>query len=97
MSSALNGKYVLDHRLGGGGMAEVFLARTVGAQGFTRQVAIKRVLPGFASDPRFAALFISEAQVTSRPGAIPKRGTRDLVSRRNQIAFRDGIDKAWNR
>ncbi|MEJ7599644.1 MAG: serine/threonine-protein kinase [Kofleriaceae bacterium] len=62
----LNGKYVLDRRLGGGGMAEVHLAHTVGAEGFTRTVAIKRVVSGFAEDPRFAAMFVSEAQLTSK-------------------------------
>ena len=40
------GKYELGRRLGGGGMAEVFLGSTVGAEGFSRKVAIKRVLPG---------------------------------------------------
>jgi hypothetical protein len=33
VTDALNGKYVLERRLGDGGMAEVFLARSVGAEG----------------------------------------------------------------
>src|SRR5947208_1411725 len=66
VSSVVNGKYVIERRLGGGGMAEVFLARTMGAEGFSRQVAIKRVLPGFSERPEFAAMFITEAQLTSR-------------------------------
>lgn len=66
VGTALNGKYVLERHLGGGGMAEVFLARTVGAEGFSRRVAIKRVLPGFSNNAQFAQLFISEAQLTSR-------------------------------
>ncbi|MBA3453473.1 MAG: serine/threonine protein kinase [Deltaproteobacteria bacterium] len=60
------GKYRLDTRLGGGGMAEVFLASTQGAEGFTRKVAIKRVLPGFSDNPAFANMFIAEAQISSR-------------------------------
>lgn len=64
--SLLNGKYLLEQRLGGGGMAEVFLARTVGAEGFSRQVAIKRVLPGYSENPHFARMFVSEAQLSSR-------------------------------
>lgn len=64
----LNGKYVLERRLGGGGMAEVFLARTVGAEGFERKVAVKRVLDALARDPRFAELFIAEAQLGARLG-----------------------------
>jgi len=66
LSNILNSKYVLERRLGGGGMAEVFLARTVGVEGFSRPVAIKRVLPGFSENPQFARMFISEAQLTSR-------------------------------
>ena len=61
-----NGKYVIERRLGGGGMAEVFLGHTVGAEGFFRQVAIKRVLSGYSDNPQFAQLFIAEAQLTSR-------------------------------
>ncbi len=60
------GKYRLDTRLGGGGMAEVFLASTQGAEGFSRKVAIKRVLPGFSDNPAFAGMFVAEAQLTSR-------------------------------
>jgi eukaryotic-like serine/threonine-protein kinase len=66
LTVTLNGKYVLERRLGGGGMAEVFLARTVGAQGFSRPVAIKRVLDGLSRDPRFAEMFIAEARLSSR-------------------------------
>jgi hypothetical protein len=60
------GKYQLDKRLGGGGMAEVFLAQSVGAEGFSRKVAIKRVLPGFSDNPAFAQMFVAEAQISSR-------------------------------
>src|SRR6187402_2605570 len=60
------GKYRLDTRLGGGGMAEVFLASTQGAEGFSRKVAIKRVLPGYSDNPQFANMFIAEAQLSSR-------------------------------
>ncbi|MBA3459160.1 MAG: protein kinase [Deltaproteobacteria bacterium] len=64
--SAVLGKYRLDQRLGGGGMAEVFLASTIGAEGFSRRVAIKRVLPGFSDNPSFSQMFIEEAQISSR-------------------------------
>ncbi len=60
------GKYRLDTRLGGGGMAEVFIASAIGAEGFSRKVAIKRVLPGYSENPQFAQMFISEAQLSSR-------------------------------
>lgn len=60
------GKYRLDTRLGGGGMAEVFLASTLGAEGFSRKVAIKRVLPGYSDNPQFAQMFVAEAQISSQ-------------------------------
>src|ERR1041384_162934 len=66
MEGALNGKYMIDRHLGGGGMAEVFLACTVGAEGFSRRVAIKRVLPGYSRNAQFATLFVAEAQLTAR-------------------------------
>ncbi|MBK7823509.1 MAG: protein kinase [Tessaracoccus sp.] len=60
------GKYVLDAPLGMGGMAEVFRAHTVGAEGFERPVAIKRVLPDASRNPAFAQMFVSEAKLSSR-------------------------------
>jgi hypothetical protein len=64
--SGISGKYRLDARLGGGGMAEVFLGSAVGIEGFSRKVAIKRVLPGFSENPAFAQMFVSEAQISSQ-------------------------------
>ena len=64
--SAVLGKYRLEQRLGGGGMAEVFIASTIGAEGFSRKVAIKRVLPGFSDNPAFSSMFVAEAQLSSR-------------------------------
>ncbi|MFT3698924.1 MAG: serine/threonine-protein kinase [Kofleriaceae bacterium] len=64
--SLLSGKYRVDQRLGGGGMAEVFLGSMVGAEGFSRKVAIKRVLPGFSDNPAFAQMFIGEAQISAQ-------------------------------
>jgi serine/threonine protein kinase len=60
------GKYVLDAPLGAGGMAEVFRAHTVGAEGFSRAVAIKRVLPDASKNPAFSEMFVSEAKLSSR-------------------------------
>ena len=62
----VSGKYRLDTRLGGGGMAEVFIGSTMGAEGFSRKVAIKRVLPGYSENPAFAQMFIDEAKISSR-------------------------------
>ena len=46
-------------------MAEVFLASTMGAEGFSRKVAIKRVLPGYSDNEAFAKMFVSEARISS--------------------------------
>jgi serine/threonine-protein kinase len=62
----LNGKYVLEQMLGQGGMAEVFLAKTIGVEGFSRQVAIKRVLREHAQNPVFSNFFVTEAKLTSK-------------------------------
>src|SRR5262245_65818717 len=47
-------------------MAEVFIGSTVGAEGFSRKVAIKRILPGFSENPAFAQMFVAEAQISSQ-------------------------------
>lgn len=59
------GKYELVAPLGEGGMASVWRGLTHGAAGFTRKVAIKRVLARLSSNPEFAAMFVEEARVVS--------------------------------
>jgi serine/threonine-protein kinase len=66
MSLGVSGKYRLERRLGGGGMAEVFAGAAVGAEGFSRKVAIKRVLPGYSGNARFAQMFIDEARISAQ-------------------------------
>ncbi len=61
-----SGRYQLGDRLGAGGMAEVFRGTVIGAEGFVRSVAVKKVLPGFSTVPQFAAMFVQEAQIASR-------------------------------
>lgn len=57
------GKYVLGERIGTGGMAEVFTATYSPDGGFERRVAVKRILPAYASDEQFLALFRREAEL----------------------------------
>ncbi len=59
------GKYVLLRKLAVGGMAEVFLAKAVGAEGFQRTVVIKRILPSFTEDDAFVSMFIDEARIAA--------------------------------
>ena len=42
------GKYRVLHRIAFGGMAEIYLARASGIQGFEKYVVLKRILPQFA-------------------------------------------------
>ena len=58
-------RYRLGDQLGEGGMAEVFRATQVGAEGIARTVAVKRVLPGFSTVPQFASMFVEEARLAS--------------------------------
>ncbi len=44
----------------------MFAGSTVGTEGFSRKVAIKKVLPGFSDNPQFSQMFVAEAQITSR-------------------------------
>lgn len=62
------GPYELLRRIATGGMAEVYLARRGGPHGFQKFVAVKRILPQYARDPDFVAMFIDEARVCARLG-----------------------------
>ena len=62
----LGRRYVLGEKLGSGGMAEVYAATLLGAEGFARKVAIKRVRASLAGIPAFASMFVAEAQIASR-------------------------------
>lgn len=59
------GKYVLLRKLAVGGMAEVFLAKSMGAEGFQRTVVIKRILPSYTEDEAFVSMFIDEARIAA--------------------------------
>ncbi len=61
----IGGKYELIEPIGEGGMASVWRGITHGAAGFTRSVAIKRVLPSYRQDENFLAMFVEEARVVS--------------------------------
>jgi len=60
------GRYVLEERIGKGGMAEIFRATSRGAHGFAKTLVIKRILPEQAANPRFVEWFIDEAKLMMR-------------------------------
>jgi len=60
------GGYQIESKIGAGGMAEVYSARREGPHGFTKRVAVKRILPSAAEDAAFVSMFISEASLAAR-------------------------------
>ncbi len=60
------GNYTLLRRIARGGMAEVFVARQKGIDGFDRLVAIKRILPHLLDDQSFVGMFQEEARLAAR-------------------------------
>ncbi len=68
------GNYVLVRKLAVGGMAEIFLAKQLGVEGFERNVVIKQMLPHLARQPEFVDMFLDEARLAARlvhPNIIP--------------------------
>jgi serine/threonine protein kinase len=65
-STSQLGKYALQRKLAEGGMAEVFLAKQTGMEGFEKLVVVKRILPQLCSDDSFVKMFLNEARVAAR-------------------------------
>ncbi len=57
------GKYLLLEKLATGGMAEVYLAKSIGAVGVNKFVAIKRILPQHSESPEYIEMFKEEAKI----------------------------------
>jgi serine/threonine-protein kinase len=53
-------------KLATGGMAEIYIARREGPHGFSKRIALKRILPQLAADPEFVAMFIDEARLCAQ-------------------------------
>ncbi|MDX2023793.1 MAG: serine/threonine-protein kinase [Deltaproteobacteria bacterium] len=60
------GRYRLRGLLGQGGMGQLFVAEQQGIQGFSKIVAVKRILPHLANSPQFEDMFLNEARMAAR-------------------------------
>ena len=59
----LFGKYFLLDRIAVGGTAEIFKAKSFGAEGFEKILAIKKILPHLARNKDFIKMLIDEAKI----------------------------------
>jgi eukaryotic-like serine/threonine-protein kinase len=78
-------RYAIHGELARGGMASVHVGRTLGAIGFSRVVAVKRMFPQYACNPRFVAMFVDEARLAARirhPNVVP---TIDVVKEEDEL------------
>lgn len=62
---SLYGRYVLLNKIAAGGMAEVFRAKSFGAEDFEKLIAIKRLHPHLCEDASFIKMFINEAKLAA--------------------------------
>src|ERR1044071_2720437 len=57
------GPYQLVRQIAMGGMAEVWLAKTVGIAGFEKYVALKMIHPNYNEDEEFIGMLVDEAKL----------------------------------
>ena len=91
------GRYAIYGEIAAGGMATVHFGRLMGAVGFTRPVAIKRLHPQFAKDPEFVPIFIDEARIVSRirhQNVVP---TLDVVAAEDELFLVLGVRRRASR
>jgi serine/threonine protein kinase len=59
-------RYELLKKLATGGMAEIFLAKQSGLEGFEKVVVLKRILSHLAQDEEFVSMFLDEARIAAK-------------------------------
>jgi eukaryotic-like serine/threonine-protein kinase len=60
------GKYTLIERIAVGGMAEIFLGRQAGLEGFEKTIVIKRMRPHLSKQVNFVKMFLNEAKLAAQ-------------------------------
>jgi serine/threonine-protein kinase len=76
----IQGRYILLAEIASGGMGSVHLARQIGAAGFSRLVAMKRLHRHLAADPILARSFLEEATLAGRVRHANVVPTLDVVA-----------------
>src|SRR5688572_29501307 len=93
------GRYALHRQIARGGMATIHIARLLGDEGFSRIVAAKRLLPEFAEDPEFVAMFLDEARIASRVHHRNVVPVLDVVSSNGEVIlvqeYVHGVPLQW--
>jgi len=60
------GKFQLLKKIASGGMAEIYIAKQRGMEGFEKIVVIKTILPNLATNEEFVQMFLDEARIAAR-------------------------------
>jgi len=83
--SARIGRYALFEQFATGGMATVHFGRLDGAGGFSRVVAIKRLLPHLVQNREFTEMLLNEARLAARVRHPNVVATLDVVASKGDV------------
>jgi len=83
--SARIGRYALFEQFAAGGMATVHFGRLDGAGGFSRVVAIKRLLPHLLENREFTDMLLNEARLAARVRHPNVVATLDVVASKGDV------------
>jgi eukaryotic-like serine/threonine-protein kinase len=79
------GRYALFEQFASGGMATVHFGRLDGAGGFSRVVAIKRLLPHLIENREFTEMLLKEARLAARVRHPNVAATLDVVATKGDV------------
>ena len=79
------GRYALFEQFATGGMATVHFGRLDGAGGFSRVVAIKRLLPHLVQNQEFTEMLLKEARLAARVRHPNVAATLDVVATKGDV------------
>jgi serine/threonine-protein kinase len=83
--SSTVGRYALFEQFAAGGMATVHFGRLDGAGGFSRVVAIKRLLPHLVENHEFTEMLLKEARLAARVRHPNVAATLDVVATKGDV------------